>query len=81
MGFFAGISVVAIILIVFIIGLAFGGLGAEDKNDLTKENDMDIDNIDRLIKKIKCAMFIFNIVGALIVLFNMVLVAFLMGWL
>ncbi len=33
MGFLAGISVAAILLIVFIIGIAFGGLGAEDKND------------------------------------------------
>ncbi len=37
MGFFAGIAVGAILLIVFIVGIAFGGLGAEDNNNLTKE--------------------------------------------
>ncbi len=37
MGFFAGISVAGVLLIVFIIGLAFGALGVEDNNNLTKE--------------------------------------------
>ncbi len=35
MGFFAGISVAAVLLIVFIIGLAFGALGTEDSNTNT----------------------------------------------
>ncbi len=36
MEFFAGIAVVGILLIVFIIGLAFGALGAEEGSDDTK---------------------------------------------
>ncbi len=35
MEFFAGISVAAVLLIVFIIGLAFGALGTEDNNNNT----------------------------------------------
>ncbi len=38
MGFFAGISFASILLIVFIIGLAFGALGTENnKNNTTGE--------------------------------------------